>query len=184
MKIKLPFKKILTVILIVLTSFGCTTDDELIENLDISREFAPVGLEYFIRTQTTVELHWNTDENVEDYVVEVSENADFSNLVETVNVSSNEVPVQILLAAETFYYIRVKAVSSRGLEDSNWSTITAQTFAEQLFLPIQPGDILYNQATLRWVPNSVVTQITVEPGSIVHDITPQEMADGMAAITG
>ena len=184
MKIKFPFKKILTVMLVMLTAFGCTTDDELIENLDISREFAPVGLEFFIRTQTTVELHWNTDENVDNYVVEVSENADFSNLVETVNVSSNEVPVQILLAAETFYYIRVKAVSSRGLEDSNWSTITAQTFAEQLFLPIQPGDILYNQATLRWVPNSIVTQITVEPGSIVHDITPQEIADGVATITG
>lgn len=185
MKTKYVLKGLLVAIICLFTVTSCTKEDELITELSVEREFAPVGLSSIIRTQTTVELTWDMDENVDNYVVEISEDEAFTTLNQTVNVTFNELPVQILLAAETLYYIRVKAVSSRGLQDSKWSTpIMAQTLTEQIFLPIQPGDIASTQALLRWVPNSVVTEILIMPGNITRTITPEEKINGIATLTG
>lgn len=184
MKTKYILKGLLATFLVIVSFSSCSDDDELIEELVIEREFAPVGVTAQIRTQTTVELNWTLNEDVDNYVVEIGEDENFTTLTQTVNVTASELPVQILLGAETFYYIRVKAISSRGLGDSKWSIVTAQTLTEQIFLPIQPGDVLANEALLRWVPNSVVTQIVITPGNITHNITPQEINDGMATITG
>ena len=184
MKKKYMFKGLLVAVVVMLTFFNCTTDDKLIDELLVEREFSPVDLTAVIRTQTTVELNWMVDDNVQNYVVEISEDENFTTLIETLNVTTSQLPVQVLLAAETMYYIRVKAVSSRGLQDSKWSNISVLTLTEQIFLPIQPGDVLYNQATLRWVPNSVVSQIVVSPGNITYDITPEDRVNGTATITG
>ncbi|WP_299105524.1 DUF5123 domain-containing protein [uncultured Winogradskyella sp.] len=184
MKTKHNFKSILIVMVLLLTFSGCDKNDELIDELDISREFAPVGLTSIIRNQTIVELNWTKDDNVENYLVEVSEDVDFSSIVESVNVSSNELPVQIQLIGETVYYIRVQALSSRGLEDSTYATTTETTLTEQLFLTIEPGDILATAATLRWVANSAVTEILVTPGDISYALSAQEIADGIATISG
>ncbi|MEO8255566.1 MAG: DUF5123 domain-containing protein, partial [Flavobacterium sp.] len=84
---------------------------------------------------------------------------------------------------ETLYSIRIKAVST-GLEDSKWTITAANTLSEQIFLPIIPGDVKSTEATLRWIPNSTVTHIFLNPGSISHLITPTEKANGVATITG
>ncbi|WP_105983738.1 DUF5123 domain-containing protein [Nonlabens agnitus] len=182
------FKIFLGALLFLLVTTNCTDDDELITELNVKREFAPVNVRAQIRTQTTVELTWNADENVNDYIVEVSEDPNFGTLTESREVTFNELPVRILLAAETLYYVRVKAVSSRGLEDSKYSTaVIAQTLTEQIFLPTQDGDIMANQALLRWVPNSTVTTIILNRESnnpITREITPQEVIEGTAIITG
>ncbi|WP_082333679.1 DUF5123 domain-containing protein [Mangrovimonas sp. TPBH4] len=177
-------KSFFALMVILASVASCTKQEPLIEELQIDREFMPTELEAFIRNQVNIELNWDTDENVGTYQVEVSKNENFSPIVETVTVNSDELPVLIPLEAETLYYIRVKAISNRGLEDSNYATITAQTETEQLFLPEEPGDILATEATLRWFANSEVTHIALQPGDIVHDITPEEMASGIAVVTG
>ncbi|RED46773.1 uncharacterized protein DUF5123 [Winogradskyella eximia] len=182
MKTKHILKSIIMVLLITFT--GCEGKDELIEELQISREFAPVELTSIIRNQTIVELNWTKDNNVDAYLVEVSQDVNFSSIEESLSVASNQLPVQIQLIGETLYYIRVQAISSRGLENSTYATTTANTLTEQLFLSIEPGDILATEATLRWVPNSEVTQLIVNPGNIVQDITAQEATDGIAIVTG
>ena len=184
MKTKHIFKGVMVVFLLMFTFTGCEKQDTLIEELNINREFAPVDLVSFIRNQINVELNWTVDDNVDNYLVEFSEDEQFSTIVESVSVTSNQLPIQVQMVGETFYYIRVKAISSRGLEDSTFALITAETLTEQLFLPEEPGDILATEATLRWVPNSTVTQIVVNPGSITHNITAQEAIDGVAIISG
>ena len=184
MKTKYMLKSLLVTLIVILTFTNCSNEDELITELQVDREFAPVELSSIIRNQTIVELSWVTEETVDFYVVDVSTSADYSNIVETVNVTESQIPVQIQLAGETLYYIRVKAVSNRGLDDSTYATTTATTLTEQLFFPIEPGDILATEATLRWLANSEVTEIVVNPGNITHVITPQEKADGVAVITG
>ncbi|SCY41715.1 protein of unknown function [Nonlabens sp. Hel1_33_55] len=182
------FRVVLGAVLFLLVTTNCTEDEDLITELDVSREFAPVNVRAQIRTQTTVELTWNPDENVNNYLVEISEDPDFATLVESIETTANELPVRILLAAETLYYVRVQAISSRGINNSNFSTaVIAQTLTEQIFLPSQDGDIMSNQALLRWVPGSTVTTIILNRGStdaITRQITPQEVIDGMATITG
>ncbi|NIK91551.1 DUF4957 domain-containing protein [Mangrovimonas sp. CR14] len=184
MKTTKIIKPFLAVLALLLAFNSCEKPDELIEELEISREFAPINLTAFIRNQVNVELNWTVDENVETYLAEFSLDENFSNIVESVTVSSDELPVLVPLEGETLYYIRVQALSSRGLEDSNYTYISAETLTEQLFLPIEPGDILATEATLRWLPNSAVTHITIEPGGIVHNITPEEQASGVAIISG
>ncbi len=184
--IKYIFKGLLTSLLLLLTVSGCesyTTD--VIDELLVSRAFSPLDLKAFVRNQTNVELNWTTRDDADHYVVEFSaDDETFSSIFKTVNVLATELPVTIALEGETKYSIRVKAVSSKGLEDSKWSIVTATTLSEQIFTSIVNGDILANEATLRWTPNSTVTQITLSPGDITHVITAQEKIAGVATITG
>ncbi|HMC01661.1 MAG TPA: DUF5123 domain-containing protein [Flavobacteriaceae bacterium] len=190
MKAKYILKVLFTIFLAFATS-NCAYDKELIEELAIDREFAPVDLTARVRNQTIVELSWNTDDNVNHYVVEFSaDDPDFNEIFLSVNVTADELPVQIQLEGLTEYSIRVKAVSARGLGDSTWATESATTLAEQLMLPSVLGDIEYSQATLRWQPGINVTHIILDPDpdvsgdEIRHDITAQEKADGIAIVTG
>jgi hypothetical protein len=185
MKTKYILRGLLVTILLAFTVTNCGYDEDLIEELAIDREFAPVALTARVRNQTTVELNWKADENVDHYLVEFSaDDPSFNTIFLTVNVTANQLPFQAAMEGETLYYIRVKAVSSRGLDDSKYATITAQTLTEQIFLASQPGDIGATEATLRWPANSNVTHIIIQPGDINHDITTQEKADGIAVITG
>jgi hypothetical protein len=184
MKTNYFFKSILLILAMSFSISSCVDDEALIEELDVNREFAPVGLEVFIRNQTTVELNWTKSELVNNYLIEYSENEDFSSIALAVNITADQLPFQQILDSETLYYIRVKAISSRGLQDSKYAMITAATLTEQIFLPIQPGDVLATEATLRWIPNSAVTQILLSPDDIVRDITPEEKIAGLAVISG
>src|SRR5690606_25057574 len=168
MKVKYIFKSILVVILLATTVTGCDYDKELIEELPVNREFAPIELSAMVRNQVNVELNWRVDDNVEYYVVEFSDDADFNNIVKTVDVTAAELPVLIPVESETLYYIRVKGVSARGLDDSTWAATTAQTLTEQIFIEGDPSDIRATEATLRWAPDSEVTEIKLTPGDITY----------------
>ena len=186
MKTKYRLNKLLFTLLLTITIFGCSNYDEaVIDELVVAREFAPVALKVIVRNQTIVELNWTVSENVANYVVEFSaDDPDFNTIFKTVDVTADELPVQVALEGETDYSIRIKAISNRGLEDSKWSVGEATTLTEQIMLPAEPGDIKALEATLRWVANSNVTQIVLTPGNIVHEITPQEKTDGIATVTG
>lgn len=184
MKVKNILKSLFVVILLA-TVVGCDYDKELIEELPVTREFAPVNLTAFVRNQINVELNWTVDENVSSYIVEFSSDSlSFDNIVKTVEVLPNELPVLIPMESETFYSIRVKAVSDRGLDDSSWATIRARTLTEQIFLTGDPSDIRALEVTLRWVPGSEVTEISFSLGDITHTITEEEKESGVATITG
>lgn len=185
MKTKYILKGLLVTILLTFTVSSCGYDEDLIEELSLDREFAPVALTARVRNQTTVELNWTSNDNVNHYVVEFSaDDPNFNTIFTTVNVTASQLPVRVALEGETLYSIRVKAVSARGLDDSNWSLTQAQTLTEQIMLPAIAGDIEATQATLRWVANSNVTHLILQPGDIRHDITSQEKIDGIALITG
>ncbi|MDQ6529757.1 DUF5123 domain-containing protein [Flavobacterium sp. LHD-85] len=188
MKTKYIVKGLIATLALMLTFSSCETFNEaVIENLDVSREFSPLGLTAKIRNSTTVELNWTVkkEENPDHYVVEFSaDDPNFTTIFKTVNVAPTELPVQVALEGETVYSIRVKAVSATGLEDSKWSVTTATTLSEQIFFPVQDADIDATKVTLRWTPNSAVTHITVMPGNITHTITADEKAAGVATITG
>ena len=186
MKSKYILKGVFSLIL-TLTLFNCdgSYDVDLIEELNVDREFAPVALTTIVRNQTIVELNWTVRDGVNNFVVEFSaDDPTFTTIFKTVEVSAEELPVQVQLEGLTEYSIRVKAKSSIGLEDSNWAIGTATTLSEQLMLPSLLGDVGYNQAVLRWEPGINVTTIVLQPGDITHNITAQEKANGIAIVTG
>lgn len=186
MKTKYILKGLIATLLLSFAISGCESfNEELLDGIGANREFSPLGLTAIIRNQTTVELNWTTKEEADHYTVEISaDDPDFKTIFKTIQVTAKELPVRVALEGETTYSIRVKAVSASGLADSKWSAITAATASEQLFLPVQPIDIEAKQVTLRWTPNSNVTQITIAPGGVTHTVTPAEITAGAAVITG
>jgi len=185
MKVKDIFKSLLIALLVAVTITACDYDKELIEELPVSREFAPVNLKAFVRNQVNVELNWTLNEDANSYIVEFSNDSlQFNNIVKTVEVNPDELPFLVPLESETLYSVRVKAISERGLDDSSWATTTVRTLTEQIFIEVQPGDIVAKEATLRWTPGSEVTEIKLSPGDITHTITAEEMNQGVATITG
>lgn len=185
MKTKYIVRGLIATLLLAFSISSCESyTEELLDGVGNTREFSPIGLTAVIRTQTTVELNWTVREGEENFVVEFSaDDPEFKTIYKTVNVTAKELPVKVALEGETVYSIRVKAVTS-GLEDSKWSVTTATTLSEQLFLASVDGDIEAKQVTLRWTPNSNVTQIVVNPGAITHVITPAEKTSGVAVVTG
>jgi hypothetical protein len=185
-KIKDVVKRFFTLLFLAIAFSGCENyNEEVIDSLNVSREFSPIGLTAKIRNQTAVELNWTVKTgDAANYVVEFSEDPEFKTIYKTVEVTAAQLPVQVSLEGETAYSIRVKAVSTTGVADSKWSVITATTLSEQLFTPVQDADIEAKQVTLRWTPNSAVTQISIAPGDIIHTITPSEKIAGEAVVTG
>ena len=51
---------------------NCAYNEDVIEELTLDREFAPVDLVARVRNQTNVELNWDANDNAENYVVEIS----------------------------------------------------------------------------------------------------------------
>jgi len=186
MKTKYKVKGFIAVMLLAVAVSSCESYNEaVIDSLDVSRAFSPVGISAIVRNKTTVELNWTVKDDADHYVVEVSaDDPNFSTIYKTLNVAPTELPVQIALEGETVYSFRVKAISATGLEDSKWSIATATTLAEDIYLASVDGDIDAKQVTLRWPANSTVTQIVVNPGAITHVITPAEKASGVAIVTG
>ncbi|MGO4821405.1 MULTISPECIES: DUF4957 domain-containing protein [unclassified Flavobacterium] len=173
-----------TLLLTVLVSSCTGYSEDLLDVLDVNRVFSPIGLTAKVRNQTTVELNWTTRDNVDHYTVEFSaDDPEFKTIFKTLQVAATELPIQVALEGETIYSIRVKAISSVGLEDSKWSVVTATTLSEQLLLATIDGDVQAKQATFRWAPNSSVTKIVLTPGNITHVITAQEKAAGIATVT-
>ena len=185
MKTKYIVKGLIATLLVAFAVSSCENyTEELLDGIGNTREFSPTGLTAKVKTQTFVELNWTVDPEADHYTVEFSaDDPEFKTIYKTVQVKGSQLPVTVQLEGETIYSIRVKAITP-GLADSKWSVTTATTLSEQLFLPVQAADIDAKQVTLRWVPNSSVTQISVMPGSITHTITPAEKTAGVAVVTG
>ncbi|MFI1744265.1 DUF5123 domain-containing protein [Thalassobellus sediminis] len=184
MKIKYILNTLFTTI-IALTVISCGYNEDVIEELSINREFAPVNLTANVRTQTSVELNWTTNDNMDYYIVEFSaDDPTFSTIFLNEQVTADQLPITIRLEGETVYSIRVKGVSLRGLNDSSWALGEAETLSEQIMLPSEIGDIQYDKAILRWEGGLNVSHFIIQPGDIRHDITAQEKADGLATVEG
>lgn len=186
MKTKYILKGVLTSIFLILVFSSCESYNvDVIDELLVDRAFSPIGLKTIVRNQTNVELNWTVNEGVDHYVVEFSADDDqFTTIYKTVNVAPTELPVTVALEGETIYSIRIKAVSTKGFEDSKWVIGKVTTLSEQLFLATIDGDIASKEATLRWLAGSNVTKIVLTPGDITHTITAEEKASGIATVTG
>jgi hypothetical protein len=169
-----------------LVLYGCEDmADPIVEELEVSRVFAPTELEARIRNLTTIELNWKVRGDADHYVVEFSEDSlTFANIVRTVTVAPDELPLQEIFDGETRYSARVKGVSANGVQDSKWTEVTIMTDLENIFYPIEDGAVDAFTATLSWPHNSDVTRFVINPGNTERLITEEEKAAGSATISG
>ncbi len=98
---------------------------------------------------------WDRIAEADEYVIEVSDTANFSNIIETATVTDPVYQLQATLANSTNYFWRVKAIS--GTSESAWATGTFTTAAAPVVAPTPPA------------PPAPVAPITIPP---VQQITP------------
>ncbi|MCW5912349.1 MAG: DUF4957 domain-containing protein [Cyclobacteriaceae bacterium] len=181
-------KKYAILFIIGLTALGYTSCEDKIDppvtELELNRALTPTQLVARIRDLTAIELTWSVRQGVDHYVVEFSEDSlVFNTIIFTEEVTADQLPYRRTFSGETRYSARVKAVKN-GTGDSNWTAVTIMTAQENIFLPVQPGDIQATTATLRWPENSDVTDLLINPGNIQRTLTTDEKAAGIATITG
>ncbi len=180
------FKSIgLAVVALSMFTISCSDDiDPVIENLNLDRPLAPVNLRAFIRNQTAIELSWNVNQNISEYIVEFSQDSlDFNSIIRTVSILPDSLPLTENFEGETQYSARVKAIRENG-EESSWAEIAVMTAIENILEPFEGGDIAATSVTFRWPAGSEVTNFTINPGNIVRPITEAEKVAGEATIEG
>jgi hypothetical protein len=183
----MKYKYIFSIVLATVCAFsfvGCSDDDLTpVEELNFSRVLAPIGIEAFVRNQTTIELRWKLRKGVDTYVVEISKDSmEFKNIILTEEVSADELPYQVALEGDTRYSARVKAKGDDSLDDSKWTAITVVTDIVSILLPLPGENVEDTYATIPWQAGSDVTHFLINPGNLERPITDDEKAAGEATL--
>ena len=181
----------ITKILMYLVAFvslltSCKGAMDEITNVDYPRAFSPIGLTVTLGTFDQATVTWKQIDSARAYVVELSlgDSLKFNNIVATYETESLSQSLTGLWG-ETQYSVRVQAKAFRdGQEDSKWYGVAFTTNAEQIFYNVAIADIKTDQITVRWAPNSEVTNLVVSPDIGNIALTPDDIAAGMKTITG
>jgi len=189
---KNSIKKYIIVVLGGLLTFGvngCKDDiDPLITEINTVRPFAPVGLEARVRNQVDLELSWNANGDMDEYIVEIFQDSlqfagdpIISDVINDIPLNGTITYTQSL-AGNTRYSARVKAVVV-GEPESTWATVTERTNPEQIFLVgSEIAEDTYG--TVFWMAGKEVSGFLIVPGNIIRPISSAEKAAGEATITG
>lgn len=184
-------KKILfyTIALAVCFGFGACSDpgDEIKEG-NYPRVFSPLNFEAGSIKETSAVLKWKDAVGASYYCIEVY--ADDSLEFKGEPVATDEVADITYtlsdLTYDTRYSVRLTAISGDPTKkDSHYSECTFRTSANQILSNPKEADILDRSVTLSWnVGETNVTKIVINPGNIVHEITPDEIAASKAVVEG
>jgi hypothetical protein len=167
--------------------------DPIVEELDFSRAFMPVGLVAGISNVTTVTLNWSSVKNSDHYVLEIYQGIDFNagSMVYTVEIPSSDETIMtyvyVLPAGDTQFSARMKAVSSLdGVGDSKWAEVQFRSAPENLFTGYASEMTGLNSCIVRWKPGSVATALLFDSGSgqTSYPISAAELAAGVKELTG
>ena len=167
---------------------SCSEDLTEITKTDYARVFSPTNLEATVMNRTNVRLRWTRNSSADSYTIELfaSDSLAFAGKPDITlsGITGAQIPYWVEnLDGETRYSARVKAVS-RKTADSKWSGVTFVTAAEHLLLPFEDGDIGPTSITFRWPAGQAVSEIVLDPSDVRRVVTPAEIAEGVAVVTG
>jgi hypothetical protein len=193
MKNKIINTGLLTGLVALLLFSACKEQiDPVVEDLQFSRAFSPIGLEAIISNTTTVTLFWSPVKNSDHYIVEIYDGATASGTL----LNSAEVPATednlvtysyVLPAGDTQFSARIKATSSlQGVEESKWSLIAFRTDPENLFHGYDTYMSAMNESIVQWEPGETATSILFVSGAtqIPYTLSAEELALGSKQVTG
>jgi len=172
---------------------GCKEDiDPVVEELEFSRVFSPVGLEAVISNTRTVTLTWSSVKNAEKYLLEIYDGETApANLVHSAEVPAtdeNQVTfTYVLPAGDTQFWARIKAVSSmQGVEESKWSQASFRTDPENLFNGFDTYMSAMNACIVQWEPGATATSLLFVSGGtqLPFTLSAEDLALGGRQVTG
>jgi hypothetical protein len=162
----------------------------VIEELDFSRAFTPVGLTAQISNVTTVTINWTEQKNTDHYVLEIYEGTAFAaaSLLVTVDIDASETTYSYVLpAGDTQFAARLKVVSSLdGVDESKWATIKFKSAPENLFTGYVSMMTGLGECIVRWKPGATATALAFNDGGseVSYPLTAGEIAAGEKTLTG
>lgn len=186
---KKNFKNIFAISLLSLAVLGGCKDNvmEEIKTLNTERTFSATGLTATVLNKVNVRLTWAKVANAKSYTVEIYDNQDLSGTpVKTItDIKYDQLPYTVTgLAGATTHSVRVKAISSTGVEDSKWVSVTFKTDAEQILNTVNAGDITASTVKVTWAAATEVTKLVFNPGNITYTLTATDIASGNATVSG
>ncbi|HNX84801.1 MAG: DUF5123 domain-containing protein [Bacteroidales bacterium] len=166
--------------------------DPVVEELDFSRAFSPVGIEAVISNTTTVTLTWSSVKNTDHYLLEIYDGATAtSTLVHSAEVPATEDSqvsyTYVLPAGDTQFFGRIKAVSSlQGIDESKWSLVAFKTDPENLFQGYDTYMSAMNACIVQWEPEATATSLLFVSGGTQVPVTlsAEDLALGGRQVTG
>lgn len=172
---------------LVLGAASCSEPDDIISSVKYDRLFSPTDIEARVENRTGVKISWTTrNAKVDQYTIELATDESFTSIVRLETVKKS--PCNISgLEGETEYFVRVKA-AALDVTESKWSPIAKfTTDTENIYKPLQDGDLQATTVTLRWTPGETVEKIEVldETGALVktQPVSAEESAAGAAKVT-
>ena len=172
---------------LVLGAASCSEPDDIISSVKYDRLFSPTEIGTRVRNRTDVEISWSTrNAKVDLYTIELATDESFTSIVRLETVEQSPC-VMTGLEGETEYFVRVKA-AALDVTESKWSPIAKfTTDTENIYKPLQDGDLQATTVTLRWTPGETVEKIEVldETGALVktQPVSAEESAAGAATVT-
>ncbi len=162
----------------------------IIEELDFSRAFTPVGLTADISNVTTVTLSWSVEKNTDHYVLEIYEGTDFASgaLLASVDIEASKTTYSYVLpAGDTQFSARLKTVSSlNGVDESKWATVQFKSAPENLFTGYVSMMTGLGECIVRWKPGVTATALAFNDGTgdVSYPLTAGEIAAGEKTLAG
>ena len=170
---------------------ACKEDiDPVVDELQFSRAFTPVGLSAQISNITTVTLNWNAEKNADHYVMEIYQGTDLvpASLIHTAEIAGSLTTyIYVLPAGDTQFTARIKTVSSlEGVEDSKWNPIEFKSLPENLFLGYKSEMTGFHECTVKWTPGTTATALLFVNGTTQtpFTLTAGEIAEGVKVLSG
>lgn len=136
---------------------------------------------------TFIDLSWSKVPNADYYLLELSKDefaSDIQPYGTDKSIHTNAYKIEKLLGG-TEYSLRIKAVSDKGIPESEYSTLTFKTKSEQILNEV--AAITGSSALISWEPGLEVNKITLVKGEETgtsRALTDEEIAAGEVNLTG
>lgn len=155
---------------IVLCLGACEEVNDWAVDKNYDRAFTPTVFKLYELNASSVVVKFSPIQLTSGYIIEVSRDNSFVEIYKTFSITKDDVvqdpmetsemylyTVNGLLSA-TEYFIRLKAVSSMGAEDSKWTDpLIFTTSSEQIINSIK--NVTTTSATIVWTPGADVTHL-------------------------
>jgi len=167
----------------ILFSSGCSDVFNEVKELKTDRLFRPISFEFALN-KTKVTLTWVAVTGAESYTLQISDDADFNNLVVDETLTTTTFTKE--LAGSTDYYARVRANATVLVENSKFNeTLTFKTPSENIFDGYSSMMTALNTITVNWLPEANVTKLIITASDMTSttvDISLAEKTLGMKVL--
>jgi hypothetical protein len=169
------------------------SDPEDVQNLTLDRVLSPTGISARVSENLNIIVSWDEMSGATEYEVEGYIDApDYTRTPDYTATKKNPIDTLKNLIGETTYYIRVRALDrNNSNRSSKWVEIDRTTGAEQNMSKAKAADITSTSVTVHWTAGIQADKLLAIPTSagssaeeVIKDLTAEEIANGVATITG